>query len=124
MAVSILKCPYCSDSIRKSGAYIVGIAYISGIFDGFFKAGLVPLRKEEGRNDLTQTRRDKLMQDNLNFGFKGMWFILTHNKNNYGFLWDRKNNRENFSCNIDSFRRALHCHFSFCHHRKHQPLCR
>ena len=26
MAVSILKCPYCSDSIRKSGAYIVGIA--------------------------------------------------------------------------------------------------
>ena len=26
MAVSILKCPYCSDSIRKSGAGIVGIA--------------------------------------------------------------------------------------------------
>ena len=28
MAVSILKCPYCSDSIRKSGAYIVGIAAV------------------------------------------------------------------------------------------------
>ena len=28
MAVSILKCPYCSESIRKSGAYIVGITVI------------------------------------------------------------------------------------------------
>ena len=25
--MSILKCPYCSDSIRKSGAYIVGMAH-------------------------------------------------------------------------------------------------
>ena len=25
--MSILKCPYCSDSIRKSGAFIVGIAH-------------------------------------------------------------------------------------------------
>ena len=31
MAVSILKCPYCSDSIRKSGAYIVGIAKMFNI---------------------------------------------------------------------------------------------
>ena len=34
MAVSILKCPYCSDSIRKSGAYIVGIAGSANGGDG------------------------------------------------------------------------------------------